>query len=256
MCLATRVSAIRWQTGDMAPSTVNESVRHAPEPSEIPPIDGARGPVLVWRFDQPLRSISSAIVGGGIGSCHWLLNMTVDPLYSRFDPEVHIAEVASLLGLEKNGLGLLTAVDVRMHTIGRSDGVVVCSTVGVRRPVWAFDPHETLPKREMWAGSDGRTGITPGTINLVCFVEQRLSDAALVNGVATITEAKTQALSDQGIAGTGTASDAVCVLCPPDGTEEIFGGPRSYWGARLAAATYASVVAGIDAQREVDGTHA
>ena len=41
-----------------------------------------------------------------------------------------------------------------------------------------------------------------------------------------------------------------------EGDAEIFGGPRSYWGARLAAATYASVVAGIDRQREVDGKRA
>jgi adenosylcobinamide hydrolase len=240
----------------MAPSTFTDSGWPTPEVFEIPPIDGAHGPVLVWRFDRPVRTISSAIVGGGIGSCHWVLNMTVDPLYSRFDPEVHLAEVAALLGLEGHGLGLLTAVDVSMHTIWRSDGAVVCSTVGVRRPVWAFDPNEALPQREMYAGSDGRVGTTPGTINLVCFVEERLSDAALVNVVATITEAKTQALSDRGVPGTGTASDAICVLCPSAGSEDIFGGPRSYWGARLAAASYASVIAGIDRQRELDGKHA
>jgi hypothetical protein len=37
-----------------------------PELVTIPAVDGAVGPALVWRFGQALRSISSAIVGGGI----------------------------------------------------------------------------------------------------------------------------------------------------------------------------------------------
>jgi adenosylcobinamide hydrolase len=240
----------------MSNRTTNDSVWPSPQMFAIAPVSGARGPALVWRFEQPLRSISSAIVGGGIGSCNWILNMTVDPLYSRFDPALHIAEVAAVLRLEGCGLGLLTAVDVGMHTIGRSDGAVVCSTVGVRRPVWAFDPNEVLPQRDLSTAAQFKARPKPGTINSVCFVAQRLGDAALVNAVATITEAKTQALHDREVAGTGTASDAICVLCPTGGNEEMFGGPRSYWGSRLAMATYESVVAGIDRQREVDGKHA
>jgi adenosylcobinamide amidohydrolase len=75
-------------------------------------------------------------------------------------------------------------------------------------------------------------------------VPQRLSDAALVNAVATITEAKTQAIRDLGLAATGTATDAVCVLCPPDGEAAAYGGPRSRWGAPLARAAYRAVLTG------------
>jgi adenosylcobinamide hydrolase len=223
----------------------------------IPAVEGAVGPVLVWRFPQPLRSISSAIVGGGIGISNWVLNMTVDPLYSRIDPAAHIAEVARSLELEGEGVGLLTAVNVGMHTDNATEGAMVISTVGVRRPVWAFDAREPLPESySESAAMDHVSEHKPGTINLVCFVGQRLSDAALVNAVATVTEAKTQALYAREIPGTGTASDAVCVLCPTGGPKDIFGGPRSYWGARLAAASYAAVVDGIDRQRAVDGMRA
>ena len=98
-------------------STAHNSGWASPALLEITPNDGARGPVLVWRFPYPLRAISSAIVGGGIRCCNWILNMTVDPLYSRLDTADHIAEVAAVLGLEGNGVGLLTAVDVGVHTI-------------------------------------------------------------------------------------------------------------------------------------------
>jgi len=71
-----------------------------------------------------------------------------------------------------------------------------------------------------------------------------LSDAALVNAVATATEAKTQALHDLGFNATGTATDAVCIVCPDEGTTHHFGGPRSVWGSRLARAVHHAVLSG------------
>ena len=55
-----------------------------------------------------------------------------------------------------------------------------------------------------------------------------------------------------GSPGTGTASDAVTVVCPPDGPAEAFAGPRSIWGARLARAVRDAVLAGAVA-RDANG---
>ena len=85
----------------------------------------------------------------------------------------------------------------------------------------------------------------PGTINVVLHVPVRLSDAALLNAIVTATEAKSQALFEHGVPGTGTASDAVCVVCPADGPVEPFAGPRSVWGARIARATHGAVLRGL-----------
>lgn len=75
-----------------------------------------------------------------------------------------------------------------------------------------------------------------------------LTDAALVNAVATATEAKVQALLDAGLDCSGTPTDSVCVAAPapsPDsGAGEPFAGPRSRWGARLARAVHAAVLEG------------
>ena len=76
-----------------------------------------------------------------------------------------------------------------------------------------------------------------------------LGDAALVNAVVTATEAKTQALGEGGVPGTGTASDAIVVCCPTGSTER-YGGPRSLWGARLARAVHRAVAAGTPALPE------
>lgn len=86
----------------------------------------------------------------------------------------------------------------------------------------------------------------PGTVNIVVTLPVALSDAALVNAVATATEAKVQALLDAGLDCSGTPTDAVCVAAPepgPDGGEP-FAGPRSPWGARIARAVHAAVLAG------------
>jgi adenosylcobinamide hydrolase len=190
-----------------------------------------------------MRAISSSLVGGGIGEVMWVINLTVDTDYKRFDPTAHLAGVAESVDLRGRGIAMMTAVDVGKYATATDAGATVWATVGVRIPVWAADRN-----RPPHPGAPG-----PGTINLVGTVAARLSDAALVNAIATMTEAKVQALHDHNVAGTGTASDALCVLCPVEGAEEPFGGPRSLWGGRLAQATYDAVATGLVRQRESTG---
>ena len=134
---------------------------------------------------------------------------------------------------------MLTAVDLHETCRDEDGGVRVDASVGVTVPTWAAAPDETV------VGGDGGPGtINPGTINIVGIVPERLSRAAMVNAVVTVTEAKAQALWDAGIPATGTASDAVCVVCPDEGFAHPFGGPRSEWGAPLARAVYRAVSAG------------
>jgi adenosylcobinamide amidohydrolase len=172
-------------------------------------------------------------LGGGIGRRHWVINAQVPASYARQDPEVHLAELAFERGLGGPGVGMLTAVDVRRVWRDEDDGARVDASVGITIPTWAAAPDDAAPAPS-----------GPGTINIVGFVPEPLSRAAMVNAVITVTEAKAQALWDAGVPATGTASDAVCVVCPDDGVAHSFGGPRSTWGARLARAVYRAVSAG------------
>ena len=187
---------------------------------------------LVWRLPAPLRAIASAPHGGGLGIRRWVLNAQVPAAYGRRDPAGQLRQLAVSLGLPGRGVGMLTAADVRQRTTGCDHGVEVWATVGLGHPTLAAAPDPSGPISLV------------GTINLVAVLPERLADAALVNAVATVTEAKTQALWDLGYHSTGTATDAVCILCPGDGPTHDFGGPRSRWGARLARATHAAVLAG------------
>lgn len=217
----------------------NAPVNIEPVLVDVGSSSGSVGACLVWRLPEGSRAVSSSMLGGGIGPASWVINMTVDADYGRMDPREHLLEVVNRLGLDGAGVGMMTAVDVGSFRGAVVDGAAAWATVGVRLPVWAADA----------ARRDLTSRLAPGTINLVAKVPARLSDGALVNAVATMTEAKVQALQDHGIDGTGTASDAVCVVCGGDGPLEEFGGPCSTWGARIALATYQVVSAGIVEQR-------
>jgi adenosylcobinamide hydrolase len=221
--------------------------------TDRPEADG-RLPVSVLRLPAGTWTIASGPLGGGLGRRNWVINATVDTSYARIDPDAHLGEIAGGLGLSGAGVGLLTAVDVRTAVTASDGGVEVVATVGLGHPTWAAAPD----------GDVRESG--PGTINVVALVPARLAAAALVNAVATVTEAKAQALWAYGADATGTASDALCIaLVPPASgrsepaslavggemweepgpdSVEAFGGPRSTWGARLARATYAAVYEG------------
>jgi adenosylcobinamide amidohydrolase len=195
--------------------------------------DGDELDVLVWRFRRPMLVASTALVGGGLGPRDWVINAQVINDYRRIDVDVHVAEMAQALGLDGVGVGMLTAASVRRHECSSDEGVYVDVTVGLSHPTWAAS-DERLASDEVVAG----------TINVVVFVPVRLDDGAMLNAIATATEAKSQALWEAAIPATGTPSDAVTILCPLEGASTRFAGPRSSWGARLARAVHGSVLAG------------
>lgn len=201
---------------------------------ELVDVDGQ--PAVLWRPGAGWRMAAVAVLGGGIGPRSWVLNLQVPRDYGRTDPAAHVGEVAAALGLTGPGVGLLTAAKVRDARRAADGGAEVWGTVGLGLPTLA-------------AAAPGADDVrSPGTINLVAGVPVPMSDAALLNAIATITEAKAQALADTGFDCTGTATDTVTVAAadPPAGTAPAveFGGPRSAWGARLARAAYAVVRAG------------
>jgi adenosylcobinamide amidohydrolase len=199
--------------------------------------DGVRLPVAVWCPGPGYRMISSGVAGGGIGPREWVLNAQVPASYSRMDPAVHIAEAAVGLGLEGEGVGLLTAASVADAVQCEDEGVRAAATVGLRVPIWAAAPAGA-------ADDELAPAWRPGTINIIVSVPVPLRDAAYVNAVITATEAKTQAMLEAGLRATGTASDAICIAAPAAGEPEDFAGPRSLWGARIARAVHSAVHTG------------
>lgn len=204
------------------------------EPTLYAPTESHRG-VMVWRWSSSMAVLSSAPVGGGFRSADWLLNVGVRSDYDRTDLSDHCGEIAAALDLKGDGVALFTAANVadwRRHAVG---GVTSDATVGISKPTWAADP------------GGGWTPWQPGTINLVVQIDRPLGPAAAVNAVMTATEAKSQAIVEAGVPGTGTASDAVVIVWPMEQAtpSEQFAGPRSPVGSQIAQSVYGAVSAGI-----------
>lgn len=216
---------------------------------------------LVWEVPDGWVALSSASVGGGLTWPRWVANVDVGDAFRRTDLAAYAAGRASELGLDGPGTTLLTAADVRQVEHAEVEGVRCWATVGVTKPTWPVPPvdehqhGDAAPQGTRTVGEhpgpahDGPP--PPGTINLVVASPVPLSVSALVQAVGTTTEAKAQVLVQAGVPGTGTASDAVVVLCPDpsrsDGAAEAFAGVRSVWGRRVAAAVHATVAAGLAA---------
>ncbi|MFH0518592.1 adenosylcobinamide amidohydrolase [Streptomyces sp. M41] len=195
--------------------------------------DGEQLHALMWRAGSGWRMISSAVLGGGIGERTWVMNAQVPHGYCRSDPERHIAALAQDAGAHGSGVGLMTAADVQAYGHASDGGVEAVATAGLGVRGWAASPSvgTAVPP-------------TPGTVNIIAALPVALTDAALVNAVATATEAKVQALLDQGYDCSGTPTDAVCIaarLPSPSQDPHAFAGPRSLWGARLARAVHEAV---------------
>lgn len=198
----------------------------------------------VLLFDVPPAwvGLSSAAVGGGLVWPRFVVNLSVDEHFSRTDLDSYVAERLAPLDLGKGPVSaLLTAADVRCWTGGDADGVRAWATVAPTRPTWAARPGG-LAERPARAPE-------PGTVNIVAALPVPLTTSALVQAVGTATEAKAQALLHAGVPGTGTASDALVVLCPDSasaGEEPVpFAGVRSPWGHRLAEAVRQAVSTGM-----------
>ena len=194
-------------TGDEAPAPTGPTYHAVAEVETLG--------LLEWRFVRAQRALLTGPLGGGLGLRRWVLNVQVPHDYRRLDPDRHLVDLAARLELPESGVGMLTAHHVDRFITDLDGGVRVTATVGLGRPILVVAGPAASPVPEA------------GTINIVAELPARLSDAALANALVTVTEAKVQALHDAGVHATGTASDAVSVLCPPDGEPHPFGGPRS-----------------------------
>ncbi len=125
-----------------------------------------------------------------------------------------MAEVAAALGLHGPGVGMMTAADVAAVATARDEGVGVEATVGLTQPLWAAARRRAVRR--------GRWPPAPSTSWPSC---PSATATPRWPTPCTATEAKAQALFRGGVEGTGTASDAVTVVCPATGRAEPFGGP-------------------------------
>lgn len=176
---------------------------------------------------------ASTGVGGGFGKISTILNHTVPPDWDHRDPERSLWLRVAEEGLGEDYYGLLTAVAMKNICILQYDFITCFITAGVTHP----DPAPVH------------------TINIIVCSREGMSDAALLESVITVTEAKALALRAMGYAFAGTTTDGV-VIASEGPVMHKYAGSLTEAGRRIHEAVYFGVQEALKRQQgivNVDG---
>jgi iron complex transport system ATP-binding protein len=196
---------------------------------------------LVLCSQQPLQTLSSAVVGGGFLRARYIVNRHVHKDYCHPEPAADLLTFARSHGIAEAFVGLMTAVPMhKTRTITVREAALTVSvvvTAGLSNPAApGFSPPAVL---------------RPSTINLILLLDACLSPAAMMNAGMTATEVKTQVLLKRGVltpegyAATGTSTDAVIVACPEDGEVLPYAGPVTTVGWLIGRGVRAALEAAL-----------
>lgn len=210
------------------------------------------------RFTRPLDALSSAILNGGKTRALGWLNLRVtgdSPAEVALpSPAQTLSAYADTLTLPAAVVGMMTAASMkscRMRYVKRDDIFVCCiATTGIANARRAGDPADS----DDWQSCQRRLG----TINIALFTNAHLSDAAKVEALQLIAEAKTAACHDgkvispvSGRVATGTGTDASAVFSDPDGLPIDYCGKHVVMGEIIGSLVYDVVQEGIEACQSV-----
>jgi adenosylcobinamide amidohydrolase len=196
------------------------------------------GESLVIQGLKPFKILSSAVLNGGLTTCEAIVNKQVSAMFQVEECEEYLVEEMLKLGLNpQTAAGFLTAADVRdfaaSHMRGEGLSVTCIATAGLSHPAI---PGDHVVDDEL------------NTINIFLLVEADLTDAAMVNAVQTVTEAKVHALNTLGVKSlysgewaTGTTTDATAICSWNIGGKLKFTGAATPLGKLIGKTVFSAV---------------
>lgn len=226
-----------------------DDVKNVADWTDIRALDFASG--LTLRTDagcawfesvQPLRTLSSALVGEGLGWHRHFCHFHVDKDYAGCRPGADLRSWLNERGIPgHDAIALMTAVPLDRLAIESAQAgerwVMVAATAGVGNAV------------DITAPADGDSRLVAGTVNLMVLVDGHLEDAALVNACLSATEAKVRALSDAGVkdsasatVATGTSTDAIVIAATQRGEPTPYVGSGTRLGRAIGHCAYTVIL--------------
>lgn len=194
---------------------------------------------IMLQSNQPLKTVSSGVVGAGFGWYSHFVNRRVDENYNCMDHRQEMRDYLTDNGLNPSQtVGMMTAVcledkSFNMYT-GDDFSALVVVTAGVGNAV------DSTRAKSPIAGP-----VKPGTINTWIFVNGKLTDEAFIQSIITATEAKAQVLRDLNISdsltktqATGTSTDSILVAATQQGKELSYAGTATELGHLIGRAVY------------------
>lgn len=200
-------------------------------------------------FDIPHQVVSSAVCNGGIVSANHIVNMKVAKNSSPIElPESTILKYSNAHEWSGKVVGMMTAASMQSFRMIKKSAqgvdIIAMVTSGLSNPRRAGDYAEC---RQMVTGLED-----VGTINIVVVTSAKLTEAAMIEALMIITEAKAAALQHAGILSpvsnqlaTGTGTDSVAVACGQGPQEVHYCGKHVLFGELLGKAVVEAVSSSI-----------
>lgn len=207
---------------------------------------------LCLAFEKTRFSLSTAIYGGGFKEINYAVNQKLETFYPSEDrfPGGSVPEFLRLSILENGydpakACALLTAAKMEwrsVKTFSHKELLLDAVTTGGAKKTAARAGSPPL-----YTEKDGHF-FPVGTINIMISLNISLPSAIMTRAIITITEGKTAALQDLGIAdvnnglpATGTGTDGITLITDPDAPRYTDAGTFSVLGSLLASAAYETV---------------
>lgn len=198
-----------------------------------------------FHHETPLRTLSSALVGPGLGWSRDVCNFHVDKDYAGQAPRADLQGWLTARGLEaEDCVAMMTAVPLAHLALEEAHAgerrVLVAVTAGVGNAVDVTAPVRDDPR------------LVAGTINIQVFIDGHLDDGALVNAVQSASEAKVRALDALGIRdpisdtpATGTSTDCLVIAATQRGIATPYAGSGTLLGRAIGGCVFQAIQASL-----------
>ncbi|RLQ96342.1 adenosylcobinamide amidohydrolase [Falsibacillus albus] len=186
----------------------------------------------------PLKTISSGVVGSGIGWYKTFINRHVPADYCHIDFKGEMIDYLSKNGVDPHdSVGMLTSVrlsDVAYKFIeAEGFSLFIVVTAGISNAI------DTSKHQEIKANEK------PGTINTWIFINGHVSEEAFIQAIITATEAKVKVMQDENVldpvtktTATGTSTDSILIAATQTGEKLPFAGTVTPLGQAISKGVY------------------
>jgi len=201
---------------------------------------------IVLQTPYPLKAMSSAVIGAGVGWFTTFVNRHVPKSYDCRDSKREMEQYLRAKGFSPSEtVGMMTAAQLTDGVIDEIEmedfSVVIAVTAGVGNAVdiAKCEEHDFV--------------LQSGTINIWVFVNGSLTDEAFIQGIMTATEAKVKAMQTMNVldpftktVATGTSTDSILIAATQRGTPLSYAGPITPLGKAIGKGVYRCTVQAIE----------
>jgi len=210
--------------------------------------DGEMATAVVY-LSEKMEVLSNAVTNSGRTITDVLFITQVPHNYKSDDYELEIKRAMKKHKIPDHAVGFLTAAEIKyvfstVETEYEGFETFAAVTAGLSNHIVAGELLENWEERYRISQERYRM-LLGGTINIIGISSQPLTDAAKVNFMMPMIEAKTAALAILGHRATGTTSDAIALVSPIGGNRIDYTGTGVPAGISMARSVKAAVISNL-----------